>query len=111
MKKEVIIVPKDKCPLDILAELGEQTKSAWIFLHRNAVKKLISIADDHSTSVHSGVEKFFWNATDDFPETTVEIELHPDMVWLEVYRINADDIVFTMPADDPDEVIFMKIEE
>ena len=35
MKKEEIIVPKDKCPLDVLSEMGERTKNAWIFLHYN----------------------------------------------------------------------------
>ena len=30
MKKEVIIVPEDKCPLDVLAEMGERTANAWI---------------------------------------------------------------------------------
>ena len=111
MKKEVKLVPKDKCPLDVLAELGEQTKSAWIFLHRNAVEKLISIADDHRPQMSCDFQELFWNATDAFPETTIWIELHPDKVWLEVYRIDADDIAFNLPADDPDNILFVKMDE
>lgn len=40
MKKKVTLVPKDKCPLDVLAEMKERTANAWIFLHHNAVEKL-----------------------------------------------------------------------
>ena len=111
MKKEVKLVPKDKCPLDVLAEMGEATKSAWIFLHRNAVEKLISIADDHRVRMHCNSQQFYWEATDTFPDTFLWVELHPDKVWLEVYRIEADDIAFNLPADDPDDIIFMKMDE
>lgn len=104
-------MPKDKCPLDVLAEMGEQTKSAWIFLHRNAVEKLISIAEGHNPHQHSGFHEFRWNATDDFPETVIWIELHPDKVWLEIYRIDADDIAFNLPADDPDNILFIKMDK
>ena len=111
MKKEVKLVPKDKCPLNVLAELGEQTKSAWIFLHRNAVEKLISIADDHRTRMSHDLRELFWNATNAFPETTIWIEFDPEKVWLEVYRIDADDIAFNLPADDPDNILFVKMDE
>lgn len=111
MKKEVTFVPKDKCPLDILAEMEEGTKSAWIFLHRNAVEKLISTADDHSPHQHSDFQELRWNATDDFPETVIWIDLHPDKVWLEIYRIDANDIAFNLPVDDPDNILFLKMAE
>ncbi len=65
MKKEPILVPKNKCPLDVLAEMGEQTKSAWIFLHRNAVEKLISLAENHFIHQNIGFQVLSWNATDE----------------------------------------------
>lgn len=111
MKKEVILVPKDKCPLDVLAEMGEQTKSAWIFLHRNAVEKLTSTADDHLVHMHCNSQQFYWEATDAFPDTLLWIEIHSDTVWLKVYRIEADDIAFKLPADNPDDIIFVKMDE
>ena len=40
-------MPHDKCPLDILSEMGDKTQNAWIFLHRNAFEKLRSTADKH----------------------------------------------------------------
>lgn len=38
MKK--IIVSKDRCPLEAIAEMGEQTKNAWIFLNKDAIEQL-----------------------------------------------------------------------
>jgi len=43
MKKEVIYVPKDKCPLDTIKELGDEAISAWVFLHKNVIEKLKEI--------------------------------------------------------------------
>lgn len=37
---KTIFVPKDKCPLEVLAEIGEQTRDAWIFLHNDVVDHL-----------------------------------------------------------------------
>lgn len=45
MKKEVTLVPKDKCPLDVLADMEERTADAWIYFHENAVKKLEKSCD------------------------------------------------------------------
>ena len=111
MKKEVTIVPKDKCPLDVLAELGERTEETWIFLHQNAVEKLYAIADDYHYRQVRGFQEFFWKGTDDFSETTIQIEAHPEKIWLEVYRIDADDIAFHFPSDDPDDILFLKMDE
>ena len=35
---ERIMVPQDKCPLDMLAKAN--TQNAWMFLHRNAIEWL-----------------------------------------------------------------------
>ena len=34
MLKEITYVPQDKCPLDVLAEMGAETSDAWIYLHK-----------------------------------------------------------------------------
>lgn len=62
MKKEVILVPKDKCPLDVLAEMGERTKNAWIFLHQNATEKLKKTADECKYSSNT-VYTLLWNSS------------------------------------------------
>lgn len=111
MKKEVTNVPKDKCSLDVLAELKEKTKDSWIFLHRNVVEKLISTADNQNWRINSGFLELTWNATAKFPETLVWIEYDISKEWLEVYRIDADDIEFKIPAEDPENIFFLKMEE
>ncbi|MBO4815741.1 MAG: hypothetical protein J5507_02150 [Clostridia bacterium] len=111
MKKEVTLVPKDKCPLDMLASLGTRTGSAWIFLHQNAVEKLTSIADDSIIRPVSGFRSCHWNPTKDFPETYIQIEENSDKIWLEVYRIDADNISFQFPSDDPCNIFFLKMAE
>ena len=73
MKKEVILVPKDKCPLDVLAEMGERTKNSWIFLHQNAVDKL-TITADESREVFFGFV-FYWKSTKESPETSLKVDI------------------------------------
>ncbi len=113
MKPEVTFVPKDKCPLDVLAEFGERTKNAWIFLHLNVIAKLNSIADDVGSYPFKGFQQYSWLA--DFHEASIQLELIPNeipcKVWWKVYRIDSGDIEFHFPADDPDEIFFLKMEE
>lgn len=72
MKTEVIIVPKDKCPLNVLAEMGEKTYDAGILFGNTAIHKLTRTADrveelDFTSYLLS------WNATKDFPKTTIVV--------------------------------------
>ena len=113
MKKDVILVPRDTCPLDMLAEMGDQIKYAWIYLHSNAVDKLI-----HSDGVSSeegeeeGTLVLRWEATEDFPETKILIDIcgtHTD--WKPIIGISASDISFTLIPTDPEDIFFFKMEE
>lgn len=109
MKKEVIIVPKDKCPLDVLAEMGNRTENAWIFLHSNAVEKLKNTSDECKYS-SSTTYTLLWNATDEFPETKVRIDIMRGE-WASVARIAADDIAFKQISTNPEDIFFLKMEE
>lgn len=111
MKKDVTPVPKDKFLLNLLADMGDQTKNAWIFLHHNDMEKLSSIADNYFPHGHSNFQEFRWNATDDFPERLIWVELQQGRVWLKVLRIEAKNIPFNLPADDPDDILFLKMDE
>ena len=106
MKKEVILVPKDKCPLDVLAEMGERTKNSWIFLHDDAVFKLEITADFIEETEY---RELVWNATEKYPATTLDIEISG--TWHMVYRIDADDIAFTDEPQDPEDIFFLKMAE
>ena len=113
MKKEVILVPKDKCPLDVLAEMGEQTRDAWFFLHRNAVENL-----QHSDGVSckeggkAGTCVLTWEATEDYPETKIIVDICGfGADWKPIIFISASDIAFSLFPVDPEEIFFLKMEE
>lgn len=112
MKKEVIIVPKDKCPLDVLAEMGERTANAWIFLHANAVEKLQRSYVSCKEGKKPGTLDLTWEATDEYPETRVVIDVGAMAVdWKHVILISASDISFTLMPVDPEDIYFLKMEE
>lgn len=109
MKKKVTIVPKDKCPLDILAEMGDRTKNAWVYLHWEAVNKLEKTCDGYEELAHS--IRLSWNATDEFPSTTITIGTEVIGTWKPVYFIEAEDIAFESQASDPEEIFFLKMDD
>lgn len=113
MKKEVILVPKDKCPLDVLAEMGERTRNAWIFLHRNAFEKL-QHSDDVSGEVgkKQGTYVLMWEATEIYPETKIVVDVcGMNTDWKPITSIQASDIAFNLMPADPEEVYFLKMDE
>ncbi len=105
MKKEVTIVPKDKCPLDILAEMGDRTKNAWIFLHYGAVNKLEETCNEYKELAHSIILR--WNA----PSTSITIETEEFSTWQQVCFIESDYIAFKFRHFDPEEIFFLKMDE
>lgn len=105
MKKEVILVPKDKYPLDVLAEMGERTKDSWIFLHDNVVSELHKTADYIEEGEY---QELVWSAPDKYPATILDIEIVG--TWHKVYRILADDIAFIYEPKDPEDIFFLKME-
>lgn len=115
MKKEVTIVPKDKCPLDVLAEMGERISHSWIFLHENAYQHLInSEGASHFTCIPKiPVQKacITWEATKDYPQTIVFCEVPPPNGWGEIVSLSAEDISFKHPEPDPEEIFFLKMSE
>ena len=113
MKKEVILVPKDKCPLDVLAEMGERIENAWIFLHSDDVENSYNntcgfcINKGHGTL---GAKDLIWE--DDYPKIAVTIDaLALPTEWHPIIQMSyADNIDYIMPSD-PQEVLFLKMEE
>lgn len=109
MRKEEIIVPKDKCPLDVLSELGNRTAKAWIFLHRNVVHKLRTTCDGEEEFCNSFALN--WNACKNHPDKKMNILDHYTITWYPVYQIQAENIAFHIQVHDPDEIFFLKMEE
>ena len=113
MKKEVILVPMDKCPLDVLAEMGERTKESWIFLHLNTVEKL-----QHSDGVSckegrkQGTLDLTWEATEAYPETRIVVDICGlNTEWKPITFISASDIAFDLMPVDPEDIFFLKMAE
>lgn len=106
MEHIMIIVPEDRCPLDVLAEMGEQTKNAVIFLHRNVIEKLKKTAD-YIKEVPQYVE-YAWKETDKYPRMILDFESKEEE-YHRVYRIFATDIAFVMEVKEPDKEITLEM--
>ncbi len=115
MKFEPTIVPKKKCPLDLLADLGEQTGSSWIFLHQDVINRIIDTADEVNWTRSEGLATCKFFESEDTPITEVNFEFsNPPSdchVWAWVNRISAIDIAFTSPPKTPENIFFLKMEE
>jgi len=108
MLKEVIYVPQDKCPLDVLAEMGAETGNAWIYLHKNAIEKLAKSADYvDSCIIFLEME---WKETEKYPKTILRYE-DTSHQWHKVIYINASDISFNYQPSDPKHIFFLKMAE
>ena len=113
MKKEVIIVPKDKCPLDVLAEMGERIRNSWIFLHENAYEKLCKTSNIHTTTNQmNDAESAYmkWNATKDYPATVLFCGV-PKVTWGRIQSLTAPDIAYDICPSDPEDIYFLKMDE
>ena len=115
MKKEVILVPKDKCPLDVLAEMGESIRNSWIFIHENAYERLLK-SDGAKVSGGDSVNRnkttcIIWEATDEYPETVIFCEVPELHGWGKITAITADDIAYCIAPVNPEDIIFLKMEE
>ena len=106
MLKDVLLIPESKCPLDAIAELGNKTAKAWLFLHHSCIEKLANTAayiDDCS-----GYMEYGWKATEKYPETILRVE-RTQTVWTRVFYIKADDIAFEHEIQDPKYLFFLKM--
>ena len=103
---EKVFVPEDKCPLDVIAELGDRTKDAHIFLESSLIEQLKNTADEFEEKGH--IISFLWEETEKFPRTELMVRrVVPP--YYEAIKINASDIAFTTPVEhNPGERFFLK---
>jgi len=111
MKREVTWIPKDKCPLDFIAEMGERTKNAWLYLHSNVIRKLRESDETYCGMGEDDSLIFGWDATNDHPETKITVTYDYIAKWHIVEEIAAVDIAFKNRKKDFDEIFFLKMEE
>ena len=115
MKKDVILVPKDKCPLTVLVEMGEQLRNSWIFLHDNAYQfLLISKGSTHSlNNCMNGNQTALiqWAATKTLPKKTMFCDVPTAEGWGKIQAIYAEDICYGLSPNDPEDIFFLKMDE
>ena len=113
-----LMVEKDKCPLDLLANLTEEHRRRNNPLSRNFFNGAIIYFDqaakeDLLNRAHSSCWRFSldrrhdpqltleWEETPKFPATIVILEGHPGDEWLSVKLISAEDIDFKIRPKNP----------
>ncbi len=106
----MILVGKNQCPLDKIAELGESTSVAWICLGSKATRVLESTCDDLEY-LEDGSEQLTFNETADSPETVIVLTRGPMFPWYFVKKIRAEDIKFTEAVEDPQTLYLLEMEE
>lgn len=93
--------------------MEERTKDAWIFLHRNALEKLIN---SEGVSVKEGKKVgtmiLTWEAAEKFPKTRIVVNVCSMATdWKTIILISASDIAFNLMPTDPEYIYFLKMEE
>lgn len=107
MQQKVILVPKDKFPLDVLAEMGKETKKAWIFLHQKVVDNLFATANRITQTFSTNV--FIWVTSQS--DVVLRFVQGFDTNWYSVSEIQSENIAFKKRPSVPDEILFLKMEE
>ena len=116
MKKEVILVPKDKCPLDVLAEMGERIRKSWIFLHENVNEHLLKSEGASSLIIGNRIDGnerngIAWKATREKNQRGILCYVPTPRGWGKIISISAKDIAYGCSPDDPEDIYFLKMDE
>lgn len=110
MLKKVTLVPKDNCPVDVLAKIMAKTTNAWIFLHENSIKKMQSTADTVANT--DNFLKMHWEETEQHPATTILLKhKFREREWSRIYQIISNNVVFDYEPSDPKYLVFLQMEE
>ena len=113
MKKEVVVIPKNKKPLEALLEMKEQLKKSWIFIHENVYRNLSKTCDTYTRhNTVNDMENAYmkWNTKKDKGEVVISLEI-PRNIWGRIRTIsNEGKMHFTTP-EDPKYIYFIKIEK
>ena len=103
MKKEILLVPRKKHPMDNLIDLVKKSPNSWIFLHDNMKealeKEITAVAFDRSV--------FHWQGK---RHLCIEGQ-HPwGRTWVSVSEIQCEGVVYKKPSD-PEDIYFLRMEE
>lgn len=116
--KDIILIPKGKCLLNFLREMGERTRNSWIFIHQNVVKQLEDTSDDEFCEP-AYIRNFIWKEISKYPQSTLGLDISHEVLrgkeyvveWYVVDWISAKDIAFRSKPRNPDQILWLKMEE
>ena len=106
---EKIFVPRDKCIFKILAEMGETITNSWIFFQDGVIQRMDEIRDSFDFDPEKDEVILVWEQSVKYPKTELHIRLHHEG-WFFCTFISAEDIAYTVPADEPDRMILVELE-
>ena len=107
MKKEILLVPRKKHPMDNLIDLVKKSPNSWVFLHANMREAL----EKGTSTVASNRSEFHWKAKNDGRRYLYFAGIHPWIgTWASVTIIQSEDVDYTKPSD-PEDIYFLKMEE
>lgn len=105
----VILVPRNKCLLDVLAEMEERIENAWLFINDDVVMKL----EEDCLLIECMINEeifMYWQATENNSRTSLSLKTAYGE-WFFCSSISAEDISFTVPAPVPNDVFFIMMED
>ena len=107
---EKILVPKGKRPLTVLRKLGEQTRNSWVFIHKNAVLKLMSTKYGIKFYGDKGCIEIFIKPTKKYPKESIVVK-HIDSDWMVVVEKDPKSGEFKLLCGDSDEGFKIQMDE
>ena len=109
MKKEVLLVPKNKFPIDVLGIIGEDAKNSWIFLHENVIEKMREKCFySHQKEEDRNVELFSIDAPN---YIIIGVEKNNTTKWSKICHVYSNEYGFIHEHIDPENIFFVKMKE
>lgn len=108
--KNVLKVPQGMCPLDFLSTQGDKIKNAWLFMEHAVYRDLLDRCEDREIALYLSVS-LKWEATEKYPSTEICMKGQTDLNWFFVTKIDAEDIAFTKPPKEPEDVFFIVMDK
>lgn len=100
-------VPKKKCPLDIISEMGEDAKKFRFFMDQAGLDQLRKSADSLTSIFDDSILE--WKATDKYPSTKLVLSRSYGK-WYMIKEIEAKDIFFRKISKNVEDNIFLEKE-
>ena len=108
-----LTVPKNKHTLEFLAEMGEKTKNAWIFLHESITDDVIREEGVVYTYNQRGFSHFYWiSKAQEHSCPRMVCSISPNTWWYVVVEISAPGVAFEKCCKNrkPDYIILLQKE-